>query len=306
MKKIEIAILFVLLAGCGQDYTEIYTNPQTVDLGVFMDNEGAESTPVFWQDRVLIVTFHRPASGYYVTITDMNTSEVLAILNTPDFTTGCAYVENGRFYIYGTSGITVTGGAAFNNNTISVITSTDLRSWTAPHVLYRAADGTQAWNVSVTKTNGGYVMAYDYSEAPIETSPSQARFLYSQDLYNWQDMPGRLVGSNRYFAAVTLRYSNGMYYAMFVQSYKSRSGYYLPNIIARSADLHTWDYGRYAVMSPLGRPAYLNTSSDADMVEVNGKTLIVYLTGDQGGPAGTKMRIAEFPYGIDIFLASHF
>lgn len=304
--KYSILLLAFLLTGCGTGYYEVYTNPKTAEVSTFLSNEGAESTPVIWQGRVVVVTFHRPANNYYVTIADLETKEVLTTISTPDFTIGCAYVENGIFYLYGVSGVTETGGGYFNNNTISVMTSTDLVAWTTPYVINRAADGTESWNVSVTKTDDGYVMAYDYSEARTETSPSQVRFLHSYNLMDWQDMPGRIVGYNRYIAAVTLRYSDGYYYAMFVQSYNSRQGYYLPNVIMRSQDLSTWESGIYAVMSPIGHTDYYGTSSDADMVEIDGKTLITYLTGDQGGPAGTKVRVAEYPGTMAEFLPSHF
>ena len=307
MKHYALALLLTLsLTGCGKDLYEVYTNPKTAEVATFMADEGAESTPVVWNGRVVVVTFHRPASGYYVTIADLETKTVLATIDTPDFTIGCAYVEAGIFYVYGVSGVTETGGGRFNNNTISVITSTDLVAWTAPYILYRAADGTEAWNVSVTKTDDGYMMAYDYSEAVTETSPSQVRFLHSYNLMDWTDQTGRIVGYNRYLAAVTLRYSDGYYYAMFVQSYNSRQGYYLPSVIMRSTDLVTWESGVYAVMSPIGHQDYYATASDADMVETDGKTVITYLTGDQGGPAGTKVRVAEYPGNLDAFLSSHF
>jgi hypothetical protein len=304
--KHYLVILFLLLTACGKGYVDIYTNPATTEVGVFMDNEGAESTPILWHGRVVIVTFNRPASGYYVTLTDMETKTVIATLQTPDFTTGCAIVAGDRLYIYGTSGITVTGGVSFNNNTISVITTDDLVNWTPPYIVHTSPNGTAAWNVSVTETNDGYVMAYDYSQSPSETSSSRAKFLYSQNLVNWQDWPGLIVGNNNYLAAVTLRYSNGFYYAMFVQSYDSAQGRYLPNVIMRSTDLTEWTSGIWAVESPLNHPDYLGSATDADMVEVKGKVLIVYLTGDQGGPAGTKIRIAEYPGTMDAFLSSHF
>lgn len=278
-----ILIVLVLLSGCGSDtYIDIYTVPSLKDTD-WSYSPGEEQTPVVWNDRLLIVMFQRPLEvESFVQIIDFETKEIVTSVQTPGRTIGSAIVANGRLYLFAITGLDlVAGGIGSTGNSIVMIESQDLKNWSEPMIVYTATPGTFIWNTSVAPSPNGYILAYDFSTSTAESSPSQARFIESSNLISWKDVPGTLLGANGYFAAVTIRYSNGYYYAAYTQSYHNKSGYYLTNVVSRSVDLNAWELAPYALASPVGDRFDQYSATDADLAEFNGKTYVIYSTGPQ-------------------------
>lgn len=307
MKTIIAASLFSILYGCGTSNNQtIYTVPGLQATSWTM-KPSEEETPVIWNGRIIIIMFQRPEGGTpYVQVVDYETKAVLSSVETTDFTMGSAIVENGTLYIYGTTELDTATAIANPGNSIELISTNDMQTWSSPQIIYTTSPGTIVWNTSVAKTNTGYVMAYDFSASTSETSPSQARFLASTDLYNWNQTGGVLYGENNYLAAITIRYNGDYYYAAYAQSYHDKSGYYLPTIVSRSTDLRTWETGtKYALVSPLDEPVDLSTATDADLVELNGKTIVFYSTGPQNGWTNQVLRAREcYCSSKDLFLSA--
>lgn len=308
MKTILALVLVAFtLFGCGRDENHnIYTSPMLAHT-TWAIQPGEEQTPVVWKGRIVIVMFQRPIDmASFVQVVDYETKEVLSVVETPGFAIGTAFVEDETLYVFGTTKLDVIGGYVNTDNSIELMTTSDLISWSNRKTVYQAAPGTMIWNLSVTADPNGYVMAYDFSSGAVGVASSQSRFLSSADLVNWHSTTGVLHGHNNYLAAVTIRYSNGYYYVAYTQSYHNKAGYYLPNVVSRSTDLVTWESAVWALVSPVNDPFDQYSATDADLVEFNGKTVVIYSTGDQLSWAGQLLRSKVCDCSMDSLLSGLF
>jgi len=271
--------LALALSSCAQNYsiTENSEQPNPGPIHKLNQVMGAvgEMTPIDFNGKVYLISFANNDTG----------NGFIKVQNYPDFSTfsqtpfaynfGCAYVENNVVHVFASSN-TMDGPG----NRVVTATSTDLIHWSAPTVIFTAPSNQIIYNSSVTKTDTGYVMAYEIRETG-NYSRFFPKFLFSNDLINWSSFGGTYSTSIEN-ACPTIRYLNGWYYLFTMtdrMSVVDHSRYY--TVVARSRDLVTFEESPREVLNNFGRTDEGLNNSDLDFVEVNGQVLFVYLVGDQ-------------------------
>jgi len=143
-------------------------------------------------------------------------------------------------------------------------------------------------------------MAFEIGAPPEEAgSPFTSRFARSKDLLGWELTPPECVHTKeRYSACPALRFLDGYYYNIYLESLK---GYWAP-YVTRSKDLITWeDSPLNPVMKhsdedrQIANPDFTEkqckriaeainrNNSDVDFCEFEGRTVIYYSWGNQKG-----------------------
>ena len=97
---------------------------------------------------------------------------------------------------------------------VTLFESSDLATWTSA-VVRRQDPQEEIFNTSVTKTDDGFVMAYERKD-PLHLH-SNIRFARSTDLHVWTRVPDAWFGEDRYAACPTLRYFNGWFYMLYLE-----------------------------------------------------------------------------------------
>lgn len=250
-----------------------------------------EVTPFVWNDQVLAVTSTggSKATGFF--IYDLFSAKPLSMVDAGgDFNFVSAIVADGTLYVYGTTG---NSGIAKTqpDNSVVVVKTTDLVNWSKPTVVYRAASNIAVHNTSVTHTPSGFVMALEILQEPIPGTPDprySVIFARGTTPELFTDEGGTFSPAPLFYAACpSIRFVDGYYYVL----YTSRPEPYLMVFVARSRDLINWEVqtSGFAALSPVngadfeydnGKEAINN--SDADIVEHEGITYLVYNYGNQG------------------------
>ncbi len=279
--------------------------PTLTKLPGVVEQEGIESTPVWFLGKELIFGAYRPnnMAGWYATdqqylrIRDKDGNELSRIGT--GYVTGCAFVQGGVLHAFAAK---ATGVASDMTNDLYHFTSTDAVNWSAPSLAIPRADGECLLNSSVCEDPQGYVMAYE-STKPVAFC---FKFARSTDLVHWQKVdapPFTGAKGNEYSACPVVRYSNGYYYVIYAaQGEGQYAGQYVAEI-ARSKDLGAWEYSdKNPVLSPSSEEGINN--SDVDLIEISGKTYAYYLTGNQSNWSHMKCAVYDGP--MSDFLASYF
>lgn len=237
-----------------------------------LDTRENESTPFALNGNVYLAGFPRSGLtplGYE--IRDFNAGGKIYAHAWPGMF-GCAYVDNGQLYIFGT-----TGGSGFGNK---VIVSTINSSWVAsdPVTVWHSNPACdRAWNTSVCSDPTGYVMA-------LETAYNGIIFQHATALTGpWTPFGGLFNrpfdgGPTSFYAACpTIRYINGYYYMFWLK----HVGPQFQTVVSRSAGMATgsWQHSSTAALTPLPYEGINN--SDFDFAELNGCLYGVYFDGDQ-------------------------
>ena len=275
--------------------------PKIRKLGVMAG--GGETTPFVWQGKLKFLETVSVGDSVAVVfdawaqIRDIETNEVSAPFGHGYHFYSC-YEENGTVYVFATN---EHEGRVWGGDTITMLWSSDLINWEKKDVSTRK--GWEFYNTSVCKgRDGKYVMAVEVDK-PREISgrPYTNFFLTSDDLFNWTMMPDEIHYSDkRYTACPVLRYlpSDDYYYMICVEALPLVR--YAPYIY-RTKDFMTWEIGLHnpvlwiseedhmikegASFTPEQAEhirTYLNINNcDLDVCECDGKTWIVYATGDQ-------------------------
>jgi alpha-L-fucosidase len=222
---------------------------------------GGEITPFVWGDRLLVLKTVRTldfTDKSHLEIHDEN-GKVLARFGN-GFTFGSALVNAGVLHVFATE--------HKERRSIHAFTSSDLKHFDGRAVI--VVDKYRVFNTSVCATPDGFVMAYETDEHPAFS----IRFAHSKDLRHWSPLPQKfpLV---KYTACPTIRFEGGWYYLFYLDNPGKR----FFTEIARSRDLTNWQYSTKSFLRP-GKGEGRNTS-DIDLCEYQGSTLVYYLTGDQ-------------------------
>jgi hypothetical protein len=182
--------------------------------------------------------------------------------------------------------------------------------------------GWELFNTSVCKAAGCYVMAVEVGgPKEVVAVPFTIFFAESKDLLAWKLLPRECVLSrDKYTACPALRYTGGYFYMLYLEA---RPGPTYETHIVRSEDLKRWESSRLnPVMAfsdedkRIGNPkltaeqrkaiagAKNINSSDVDLCEHIGKTVLYYSWGNQQG----KELLAEAVYEgtLASFLRSYF
>ncbi len=253
-----------------------------------------EISPFMWKGRLCHMESIRPGSGgvksdYYLLLKDAETGEELA---------RCAYgyglasilVEDETVYLF---------ASRWENGTwndVTCIESKDLKHWDSRIVVKGENEG--LFNSSVCKSADGFVMAY---ESNTKAYPAfTTKFAQSSDLKQWTKLPNATFGTNRYTACPCIRYVDGWYYVMYLESRSPR--WEFETWVTRSKDLKHWEL---SAANPVLRTDGLDegiNASDPDIIEVDGKTCIYYAVGDQR--TWMNVKRAWYPGSLKDFFES--
>ena len=288
-----------------------------------------EATPVVWHGRLLRFEWTRPDGHEFMErpglkegsyrFVDMETEEP-----TPDFAFdhcfGSAYVkkdESGEtMYVFGTRG-------SWGQRAIDIYTSDDLVKWELRSSL-EFPEGFKVFNTSVCDGSDGYVMAVECGGSDPRIGVNFTNFFaVSKDLLSWEILPMEkyVYDPSRYTACPVIRYYNGYYYIINLES--APLFRWLPYIV-RTKDLVTFEPGMINPVMSMSeedriiiRPerfteaqrehiatAADNNNSDFDICEYEGKTVIIYSWGCQLGRE--FLALAEYDGPMGEFLESFF
>lgn len=263
--KQALLLIPLLLLGCAKKYINPNTPKFIEKQGIHLANR-MEATPIVWIDgRLLLIVGARELHKIEV----YHGTTLVSSLNTTIGLTS-AIVVNGTLYVYGS-----VDWAMSSSNTLQMVTTTDLLTWSAPVTVLPAIADRVYYNSSVAPTsNGNYIMAVETCEP--NTICFNARFFTSSDLVTWTEV-GELFMPESYAACPTIRYVDGTYYMFYLASHH---GIFTTEVV-RSSNLTNWQRGNYTVLSPTDTPDEGNNSSDMDFVEYQGQLFINYADGDQ-------------------------
>ncbi|WP_397408212.1 hypothetical protein [Polaromonas sp.] len=248
---------------------------------VYMPNR-MEATPIAFGLSLYSIVNKRPHRG------EQGSSELLvsklyggsvASVPIPNLGLISAFVNDGKAYVFARTYAV--------QNELQMLESADLKTWSEPVTVMKAALGQNILNTSVTRGPDGFVMAYEVAEPGVVGFAP--RFATSPDLRNWTPI-GEPFDRNRYAACPTLRYIDGWYYMLYLTILDEDN----PNkrfvtIAARSRDLKTWQHATKPAFEPAAGEG--NNNSDVDMVERFGITTFLYATGDQQDEVSLKRAV---------------
>lgn len=237
-----------------------------------------------------------------------------------------AYCENDRVYVFATK-----------DNVVYRFVSDDLLTWQTQAVL-TFPDTFELFNTSVCKGPDRYMMAVECAwKGQSRGEPNTVGnpyigeyytefFAASADLEHWQTLPfDTAYTPARYCACPALRYSEGYYYMICLES--------LPLLrwapyIYRTRDFETWEVGLHNPILMPGEedrrvkpgvripPALAEANakhvdvnnSDVDLCEYGGKTYVVYCAGYQALAQGMSGLTCEAVYDgpMNEFLRAYF
>ena len=290
----------------------------TIEIGT------VESTPVVWNDRLLIFEAFREKRHAMMEKTGDHVAEYRFLdlesgEETPHFAPhheyGCCYAENGKMYVHGCR-----KGGRF----IDTYVSEDLVHWEEA-VALEFPEGMTVFNTSVCKGPDGYIMAIEIGgKHPMVGVPFNIIFAKSDDLLHWEFLPmeDHIYSQDRYTACPVIRYYGGYYYMIYLELMEHC--FRLIPFIVRSKDLSEFEM---AVDNPVlfysdedkqllyperfseEQAAFIRNAvdinnSDVDLCEYNGKTVIVYSWGNQMGVE--FLALAEYEGTEKEFLESFF
>jgi hypothetical protein len=261
-----------------------------------VDLDMVETTPVVFRNRLFRFEYVRQrywnnqTGESYFRFIDVDSAEA-----TPSFGVGyhlgCAHVEDGKAFAYGTN--------AWGGDRIRAFWSDDLEAWEEKTAM--ELPGWRVYNTSVCRGREGYAMAIEVGDPPeLVGKRFTIFFAESRDLLNWNLLPlDRVFSKEKYTACPALRFLDDHYYMIYLEAYPGPS--YKPHVV-RSRDLVSWEESpRGAVMEPslddkmianpeltedqvrrISRAVDIN-NSDVDLCEYRGKTHVFYSWGNQQG-----------------------
>ncbi len=236
-------------------------------------SDSCESAPFVFNGSLMLMECIRPPTGgerrdYFIEITEVKTGRQISRF-AYGYGLASLVVEDGQVWVFASRWEDGTW------NDVTLFRSTDLSTWSSRKVLEQGR-GEHIFNTSVCKDADRYVMAYETDDP--RYVPFTVKFARSNDLVNWDKIPGALFGPDRYAACPCLRYSDGWYYMLYLEHLSPR--WWFETYMVRSKDLRTWfPSPRNPILSP-GKGEGINTS-DPDLVEFEGKVYLYYCIGDQ-------------------------
>ena len=293
----------------------------TIAIGV------VETTPVVWEGRLLRFEWVRNHGwGKVKSVTrevgcyrfvDMETNCPVGAEFALDHSFGCCYAEDGVMYVIGTRG---PGGG----QVLDLFVSRDLVTWEEREILSFPAD-ISLFNTSLCRGEDGYMLAIEIGGThPAVGRPFTGVFAHAdRPDGDWQMLPMEeyVYDPSRYTACPTIRYYDGWYYIINLESAPLHR--YISYIV-RTRDFKNYELGDInPVMmfddgdKRIEHPEYFSAeeiatienaancnNSDIDLCEYNGKTVILYSWGNQLGRE--FLAWAEYDGTEQEFLESYF
>ncbi|OYY34794.1 MAG: hypothetical protein B7Y28_12335 [Polaromonas sp. 16-63-31] len=241
-----------------------------------------ESTPIVFNWTMYAIIHKRSPRGAPL-VSEVIIQEIggkhIATLQLPGLSLISAFVDGGR--------VTIFASDSEKSDLVVSLSSADLRNWSKPETVLRAAPDQQILNTSVTRGPAGFVMAYEVQEKGVVGFTP--RFATSPDMRNWTPV-GEPFDRTRYAACPTLRHIDGWYYMLYLtildeDNAKKR----FVTVAARSRDLKVWQHATKPAFEPTGGEGINN--SDVDMVQALGVTTFLYADGDQQDRVALKRAV---------------
>ena len=197
---------------------------------------------------------------------------------------GMAFVDRGRVYVFAGNWGTE---KKWHITEISMVSSSDLVTWTEPVVVLEAEPQEKFFNVSVCEGPEGYVLLVESND------PAWPAFTFkyytSDTLTEWTKVEGAEYGREKYVGGPALYHEGDWYYTLYLQSLGNR---HYETRVARSKDLIRWQDAPpnrpVATYNPANDVFHLRppgtketNASDLEFCYWKGKTRIFYTGGDQ-------------------------
>lgn len=289
---------------------------------------GGENSVFVWKGRLMRLENQWDGFGDFpgpcAVVCDYEGKEYFSPFGTDKAKFFSCYCENDRVYAYAT-----------RHTKIHCYTSEDLINW-EDRIVLEFPENFQLFNTSVCKGDKVYMMAVEASAAEDKEGRFNAAenpyigtcftefFAKSEDLINWELLPfDKGYTKERYNACPAIKYAEGFYYMICLEELPC---YRFAPYIYRTKDFDTWEIGFYnplftasnedlypkkgIFLTPEEREQqfmHLNTNnSDVDLCEFEGKTYIVYCSGNQGITWGGCTCEAIYEGSLEEFLKANF
>lgn len=173
---------------------------------------------------------------------------------------------------------------------ISMTSSKDLKNWTEPRTVLKTSGNEFFYNTAVCRGKDKFILLYETND--VRWTPFTFRYVESNDLISWEEIPGAIYGEDKYVGGPALYYEGDWYYTLYLESIEG--GY--ETRITRSKDLIHWidapkdrpfiTFDTVHKNIPLIDPAISESNaSDVELCCFRGKT-ILYFTGSDQTTAG--------------------
>ncbi len=297
-------IIFFILPGCILHARVPWENP--IQKQGRLGSPLVETSPFVFKDRLYLlennqrfwdVSGAKPGDYFHddeICIRDVALNKIIsAPLNNHGF--GTIFTWDGRVYIF--AGDYGEDKPWRHITEISMISSSDLKNWTKPVTVLRAAPGEYFFNTAVCRGKGKFVLLYETNDKrwPAFTF----RYVESSDLRTWKEITGAVYGKDKYVGGPALYYEGNYYYTLYLESLGSGS---YETRITRSGDLVNWedapDDRPFITFDPSHKNIPLHNpdvkecnASDVELCYFKGET-ILYFTGGNQQICGDLQRAA--------------
>lgn len=265
-------------------------------------NEFVEGSIFEWQNKLYYLVSERTMDGkdHLLSVIDFNSNKKISSFG-QGLGLASVIVNSDSLYIFATQDWGIRG-----KSSIVQITTSDLKLYSKPKIVFTAGENQSIFNTSVTKNSdtNKFIMAIETDEDSLPAF--NIRFLESTDLSSWKLVNSDIFGRNVYVACPSLRYVDGYYYMLYLRDRNINHECkdcisYIVNV-ARSKDLSEWEISSQDVLTP-SKDEGINTS-DPDIAEHLGKTILLYSVGDQA--AWSNMKYATFNGPLKDFFSNYF
>jgi hypothetical protein len=252
-----------------------------------------ENTPLVYEGRPLLLLNHRDDARHntekykesmYLYLVDLQTGDRIAEFGQGhSFVTGL--VEGKRLHVFASEGSNFDWFQSLHH-----FWSDDLKTWRRELAIERKPSE-HLFNCSVCRAPEGYLMAYESNE-PVAFC---FRFARSRDLRKWEPVQDLVFTGQRkeYSACPVIRYFAPYYYVIYLHAPQAgHNGW--TSYVARSKNLETWQISPANPILEAG-PGEGKNNSDVDLFEWQGRTYLVYATGDQATWGAARMAMYDGP-----------
>ncbi len=258
-----------------------------------------ETSPFVFNDRLYLLENNQhfwnvegghPGDFFHkdeVRIRDLSSNNIVSVvLKNHGF--GTVLTWNGRVYVF--AGNYGKNKPWRNITEITMTSSSDMKTWSKPLTILKASGEEFFYNTAVCRGNGKFILLYETNDA--RWPPFTFRYMESDDLKTWKDIPGAIYGKDKYVGGPALYFEGGYYYTLYLEALKA--GY--ETRITRSKDLINWEdapknrpfitFDSTNKKIPLLNPdTRESNASDVELCYYGGKT-ILYFTGSDQTTAG--------------------
>lgn len=259
--------------------------------GVYVPTPCEETTIIEAPDgRIVTLTFSYPVQ-HKILVRSYPSGQMIAEIPVPAGAGGgTAIVSDGVIHVFLASPFVLQPA---NNILHGIIDA----NWSLGplSVVYTATGTDNICNLGIASSPHGFIMSVETQQAA-----RQVFFLRSTNLVNWSEV-GAPMATGDYLGSPKIWYSQrrNEFFLTFLKR-QMPSGKYYTTVARLPPNLLTYQEfaGDHVLVFPDGVGETLN-ASDLTMVEVRGKTYMVYLDGTQNDPTYTNYRAAFFDGSMD-------